>query len=33
MKKIIRKIGRFDAQFWKYRDLLRLLVTRDIKIK
>jgi len=33
MKRIIRKVGRFGAQFWKYRDLLRLLVTRDIKKK
>ena len=27
------KMSRYVRDFWKYRDLLRLLVTRDIKLK
>ncbi len=27
------KLSRYVRDFWKYRDLLRLLVTRDIKLK
>ena len=27
------KISRFVREFWKYRDLLKLLVSRDIKLK
>ena len=27
------KLSRYILDFWKYRDLLKLLVTRDIKLK
>lgn len=30
---LYRKIVQYVREFWKYRDLLKLLVTRDIKLK
>ena len=33
MNLAISKLGRYVREFWKYRDLLRLLVSRDLKLK
>ena len=33
MKKENNKIVQYISEFWKYRDLLKLLVTRDLKLK
>ena len=33
MSKSSSKIAQYVQEFWKYRDLLKLLVSRDIKLK
>ena len=33
MKQIRTKLSQYFQEFWKYRDLLKLLVSKNIKLK